>query len=629
LKNKNFFLASFILCFQIYSQAQVVIRGAEYRTKDSYLYGRFEASIKAPGKEGVLTSLFSYFDGLPNDQWSTSKWNEIDIEIMGRYFNDVQFNTITPNQANHVRHQYVNFDPALDFHTYAFEWTPEYVAWFIDGIEVYKQTEDHIKTLTRAQKFMMNIWSPMYPNWAGVWNDAVLPAFGYYDWAAYYKYTPTAGNYGTGNNFTLVWKDEFNAFDETRWEKASHGFTGNRSSFVPENIAFVDSKLTLCLTDKNVLGYFDNSAPKIISARAVRENEIMVFFSEQVEKTSIETNSNYILTGSVITKATLLNDKRTADIIVDKIDLNSNPILIVKNVKDLWQPANAINLVAKSIVMTPKINFPFKVNVGGNAFGDFYADKEFVTDTSNYGFMEGVKGIAYTDPIANTNDDTIYQSEINGLAKYVVRIPNGKYKIKLMFAENYYSAAGKRVFDVYVQGNLAVNALDIFKEAGAKTALEKVIDNVEVKDHQLDVHFAAQIERPLLNGIVIESLTSTDVKTGINVPNEFKLEQNFPNPFNPDTIIQYVIPSAAKESQKIASSSAMTRNDLVHVSLKVFNSLGSEVATLVNEEQRSGNYKVDFNANLTNEGGQLSSGVYFYTLRTENYAQTKKMLLLK
>lgn len=623
MKIKIIITSIFFFYLPIFSVAQIVLKGAEYRTKDSFKYGRFEASIKAPGKEGMLTSLFTYFDGLPGDTWASSKWNEIDFEIMGRYKNDVQLNTITPGQGNHVRHQYVNFNPSLDYHTYAFEWTKEYVAWFIDGVEVYKQTEDHIKTLTRAQKLMMNIWSPIYTNWAGVWNDALLPAFGYYDWAAYYKYTPASGNYGTGNNFTLDWKDEFNTFDETRWEKASHGFTGNRSSFAPENIAFVDSKLILCLTDKNVLGYTDNFAPKIISARAVTENELRVFFSEQIEKTSAETNSNYILSGSVITKATLSSDKRTVDIIVDKIDLNSNPILIVKNVKDVWSPANAMNLIAKSVIMTPKINFPFKVNVGGNAYGDFYADKEFVTDTSNYGFMEGVKSIAFTDQIANTNDDTIYQSEINGLAKYVVRVPNGKYKIKLMFAENYYSAAGKRVFDVYVQGNLAVNALDIFKEAGAKTALEKVIDYVEVKDYMLDIHFAAQIERPLLNGIVIESLTPSDVKTGTNVPNEFKLEQNFPNPFNPSTIIQYVIPSAAKESQKIASSSAMTRNDLVHVSLKVFNSLGSEIATLVNEEQHAGQYVKTLHAT------SLPSGVYFYTLRTDNFAQTKKMLLIK
>lgn len=602
MKNKKFFLAVFILCIQIYSLAQV--RGAEYRTKDSYLYGRFEASIKAPGKEGVLTSLFTYFDGLPNDPWSSSKWNEIDIEIMGRYNNDVQFNTITLSQTNHVRHQFVNFDPALDYHTYAFEWTSQYVAWFIDGVEVYRQTGDHINTITRAQKLMMNIWNPTNSNWAGIWNEAVLPAFGYYDWVAYYKYSPGAGNYGTNNNFTLDWRDDFNAFDDTRWEKGNHGFGGNRSDFVPENIAFVNGKLILCLTDKNALGYTDNSAPKIISARVVADNELKAFFSEQIEKTTAETNTNYIIGNSSITNVTLLSDHRTVDITVNQLDINSNPTLIVRNVKDNWSPPNAMNLIAHSIIVTPKINFPFKINVGGNAYGDFNADKEFVTDSSNYGFMEGVKGTV-SDPIANTNDDTIFQSEINGLAKYVVRVPNGKYKIKLLFAENYFSTIGKRVFDVYVQSNLVINGLDIFKEVGAKAALEKIIDNVEVNDNLLDIHFAAQVERPLLNGIIIESLTTSEVKVGTNIPNEFRLEQNFPNPFNPDTSISYSLPNFG------------------FVSLKVFNLLGSEVAILVHEEQHAGQYVKTLHAE------SLPSGVYFYTLQTDGFAQTKKMLLLK
>ncbi len=623
MKTKIIITSIFFFYLQIISVAQVVLKGAEYRTKDSFKYGRFEASIKAPGKEGMLTSLFTYFDGLPGDTWVSSKWNEVDFEIMGRYNNDVQFNTITPGQGNHVRHQYVNFNPSLDYHTYAFEWTPEYVAWFIDGVEVYKQTEDHIKTLTRAQKLMMNIWSPIYTNWAGVWNDAVLPAFGYYDWAAYYKYTPGTGNYGTGNNFTLDWKDEFNAFDETRWEKASHGFTGNRSSFVPENIVFVDGKLILCLTDKLTPGYTDKVKPTMLNVRADSENKIKIFFSEHVEKTSAEIIENYIIPGVTVNNVTLLQDRRTTELQVSGLNLNSPPNAIVKNIKDLASPANISDLHLRPMQITKKFIFPLKINVGGDAYKDFIADNEFVTVTSDYGFMEGSKGGPFANEIANTVDDPVYQTEINGLAKYILRIPNGKYKIKLLFAENYYNIVGKRVFDIYLQGDLVIKGLDIIKEVGAKVALEKVIDNVEVKDYLLDIHFAAQIERPLLNGIIVESLTPSDVKTGTNVPNEFKLEQNFPNPFNPSTIIQYVIPSAAKESQKIASSSAMTRNDLVHVSLKVFNSLGSEIATLVNEEQHAGQYVKTLHAT------SLPSGVYFYTLRTDNFAQTKKMLLIK
>jgi hypothetical protein len=89
------------------------------------------------------------------------------------------------------------------------------------------------------------------------------------------------------------------------------------------------------------------------------------------------------------------------------------------------------------------------------------------------------------------------------------------------------------------------------------------------------------------------------------IPREFSLSQNFPNPFNPATIIKF---SIAKKS---------------YVSLKIFDVLGNEVGNLVNEIKPAGNYDIKFN------GEQLSSGVYFYRLETTDFVQTKKMILLK
>ncbi|MHB1688059.1 MAG: T9SS type A sorting domain-containing protein [Ignavibacteriaceae bacterium] len=83
------------------------------------------------------------------------------------------------------------------------------------------------------------------------------------------------------------------------------------------------------------------------------------------------------------------------------------------------------------------------------------------------------------------------------------------------------------------------------------------------------------------------------------------MEQNYPNPFNPATTISYSIP---------------VRN---FVTLKVYDLFGKEVATLVNEEKNAGNYKIEFN------GNKLSSGVYFYRIQTGNFAETKKLILLK
>jgi hypothetical protein len=90
-----------------------------------------------------------------------------------------------------------------------------------------------------------------------------------------------------------------------------------------------------------------------------------------------------------------------------------------------------------------------------------------------------------------------------------------------------------------------------------------------------------------------------------NIPANYSLNQNYPNPFNPSTKISYQLPKSG------------------YVTLKVFNALGKEVASLVNEEKTAGKYAVDFNA----QG--LSSGIYFYSIHSGSYFATKKMILLK
>jgi hypothetical protein len=92
-----------------------------------------------------------------------------------------------------------------------------------------------------------------------------------------------------------------------------------------------------------------------------------------------------------------------------------------------------------------------------------------------------------------------------------------------------------------------------------------------------------------------------------SLPSKFHLEQNYPNPFNPNTVISY----------KLAVNS--------YVTLKIYDLLAREVATLVDEYKPAGIY----NYQLLTENYQLSSGIYFYTLKTGNFIETKKMLLLK
>jgi hypothetical protein len=109
-------------------------------------------------------------------------------------------------------------------------------------------------------------------------------------------------------------------------------------------------------------------------------------------------------------------------------------------------------------------------------------------------------------------------------------------------------------------------------------------------------------------------------------PTEYSLSQNYPNPFNPSTTISYGIPVVDVPSLPGGLSRYAGQTGVVegpHVSIKVYDILGNEVATLVDQHHYAGTYKVTFNAAV------LNSGVYFYKLTAGSFSQLKKMLLLK
>ena len=106
------------------------------------------------------------------------------------------------------------------------------------------------------------------------------------------------------------------------------------------------------------------------------------------------------------------------------------------------------------------------------------------------------------------------------------------------------------------------------------------------------------------------TFSTTDVEDIKYDPTTFYLGQNYPNPFNPSTVISYQLPVGG------------------NVTLKVYDLLGREVATLVNEYKTAGSYELEFNSH-SGEGRNLTSGVYFYQLKADGFIQTKKMILIK
>ena len=158
---------------------------------------------------------------------------------------------------------------------------------------------------------------------------------------------------------------------------------------------------------------------------------------------------------------------------------------------------------------------------------------------------------------------------------------------------------GKYVYADYVTGNIwaLTNVGDDFENE----LLFNTSYNVSTfgVDEQKELYFASY------NGKIYKFEGEPVTSVGEIIPGSFNLFQNYPNPFNPDTVIEFSL------------------RNTEHISLKVFDLLGKEISTLINEELQAGMHKISFN------GDDLASGVYIYRLSASNSSSSKTMMLLK
>jgi endo-1,3-1,4-beta-glycanase ExoK len=182
-------------------RAASAVQSAELYKTQAYFYGRFEARLRfAPG-EGVVSSFFLWRDGSS----STTSWNELDFEKINSTCH-LQTNIWTGKGTQSAQLNTPSFDICGDYHTYAFEWTPDYIAWLIDGTQIRKVTgasvTEYTQNASAGMDMHFNTWEGN-STFGGTLTPSILPVHEYISWVQYSSYANGA--------FQQQWREDFNS----------------------------------------------------------------------------------------------------------------------------------------------------------------------------------------------------------------------------------------------------------------------------------------------------------------------------------------------------------------------------------------------------------------------------------
>lgn len=220
---------------------------AEIYTADSWLYGKYVLRMRAAEGSGLLSNFFLW---KPDSETSDVDWEEVDIEVFGKDgANSWQSNIISTGNGWQTSEQVHTHESSFadDYHTFTLEWTPDYVAWYVDGEELRRSEGDQVDLLKNAAQLRFNFWASQTPSWVGEFDDSILPLNMFVNWVEYYSWN--------GDGFDLDWRDDFDTFDSNRWSQADWTFDDNYVDFVPANATVSEGYLVLTMTHSGEEGF--------------------------------------------------------------------------------------------------------------------------------------------------------------------------------------------------------------------------------------------------------------------------------------------------------------------------------------------------------------------------------------
>ena len=236
-------------------------KGAELITRSEYKYGAVEARIRAARGSGMVTAFFYWKN---DSELSYTEWQEQDFEIFGKD-GTYQTQIMTPGDPrteNKVYHSLPG--PAWEsYYTYRMEWTPSYLAFYIDGRLVRIETsmtrfEKHLDpSRAEASQIRLSLWAGDRP-WSGFFDADALTAATFVDYFEVFEFDEES------DTFNSLWRDDFtgSSIDTSKWWFANWTFEYAVNDYVSRNAMVRDGKLILTLTDNESSGAYFGEVPE-------------------------------------------------------------------------------------------------------------------------------------------------------------------------------------------------------------------------------------------------------------------------------------------------------------------------------------------------------------------------------
>ena len=281
-------------------------KSGEFISKTRFGFGAFEARIRSAKGPGVISTFFLW---RPDSEKAPAvPWHEIDFE-MGLDSADYQTQIMTPGtsppmyRTEHAVPRIMAARPYQAYYTYRIEWTPSYVAFFVDGTEVRRETDPAVYGALFSKDSAghtpsnerMELRTGAWPGdasiagWSGAFDGSNVPTAHFVDYVKVWDYTPNQLN----KFATVLLDDQFNSLNTNTWSAANWSFDFSASDYISQNIGVKNGRLVVALTTsagQGILPAPPADVPPIIPVPSVRDG--FVLEAEKYDSFSDTTSGN-------------------------------------------------------------------------------------------------------------------------------------------------------------------------------------------------------------------------------------------------------------------------------------------------------------------------------------------------